>query len=80
MKWIKRANALGRAVYGYDGNGYGIGDRVELHPGHDLWMRGARFGTVVGLSATPQDRVRVKLDKTGDRVWSCAAEQVRRVS
>jgi hypothetical protein len=22
------------------------GDRVEIHPGSDLWMRGARFGTV----------------------------------
>lgn len=22
------------------------GDRVELHPGCDLWMRGARFATV----------------------------------
>ena len=22
------------------------GDRVELHPATDLWMRGARFGTV----------------------------------
>lgn len=24
-----------------------IGARVELHPGCDLWMRGARFGEVV---------------------------------
>ena len=23
-----------------------IGDRVELSPAYDLWMRGARFGTV----------------------------------
>ena len=23
------------------------GDRVEVHPGTDLWMRGARYGTVV---------------------------------
>lgn len=22
------------------------GDRVELHPGCDLWMRGAKFGTI----------------------------------
>ena len=22
------------------------GDRIELHPATDLWMRGARFGTV----------------------------------
>jgi hypothetical protein len=24
-----------------------VGRRVELHPGCDLWMRGAKFGTVV---------------------------------
>jgi hypothetical protein len=50
---------------GYDGRGYTIGDRVELHPGTDLWMRGARYGDVVGLSLTPDDRVRVKIDRTG---------------
>lgn len=49
--------------YGYDGNGYTIGDRVELHPATDLWMRGARYGTVVRCSLTPKDRVHVKLDK-----------------
>ena len=36
-------------VKGYDGREYGIGDRVELHPGCDLWMQGARYGEVVGL-------------------------------
>lgn len=46
----------------FDGNGYNIGDRVELHPGCDLWMRGARFGTVVGASLTPNDRVHVRMD------------------
>lgn len=30
---------------GYDGIPYEIGDRVELHPGIDLWMFGARYGT-----------------------------------
>jgi len=41
-----------------------VGDRIELHPGTDLWMRGARFGTVLnkyvrhGLT-----RYRVQLDK-----------------
>jgi hypothetical protein len=47
---------------GYDGNGYGLHDRVELHPGCDLWMRGARYGEVVGCSRTPADRVHVRLD------------------
>lgn len=32
---------------GFDGNGIKVGDRVELHPANDLWMRGARFGTVL---------------------------------
>jgi hypothetical protein len=50
-------------MIGYDGKSYGVGDRVELHPGTDLWMRGARYGEVVGTSLTPNDRVRVKLDK-----------------
>src|SRR5574343_2017045 len=36
------------------------GQRVELHPGLDLWMRGARFGTV--LRIRPDWTVRVKLD------------------
>jgi hypothetical protein len=38
-----------------------VGKRIELHPGTDLWMRGARFGTV--LSITPKGLYRVKLDK-----------------
>ena len=64
--------------YGYDGNGYTIGDRVELHPGTDLWMRGARYGDVVGLSLTPNDRVRVKIDRTG-RTISGSEDTFRRV-
>jgi hypothetical protein len=24
-----------------------LGDRVQLHPATDLWMRGAKYGTVV---------------------------------
>ena len=65
-------------VYGYDGSGYGVGDRVELHPGTDLWMMGARYGEVVGISATPADRVRVKLDKLPSRVFAGHAETFRR--
>ena len=49
-------------LYGYDGRAYGIGDRVELHPGTDLWMRGARYGLVVGTSLTENDRVKILLD------------------
>lgn len=59
-------------VYGYDGSAYGIGDRVEIHPANDLWMRGARFGTVVGLSLTSKDRVHVRLDRIPGKVAGTA--------
>lgn len=36
------------------------GDRVELHPACDLWMRGARFGTVKHV--TRMGKVFVALD------------------
>jgi hypothetical protein len=36
-----------------------IGERVELHPATDLWMMGARFGTVIKVTRT---KVHVKLD------------------
>ena len=58
---------------GWDGEEYGVGDRVEIHPGCDLWMRGARFGTVVGLSQTEKDRVHVELDKIPGRTF-CGTE------
>ena len=61
-------------LIGYDGNGYGIGDRVQLHPGTDLWMRGARYGTVVGTSLTERDRVRVELDAIPGRKFSGSAD------
>lgn len=40
-----------------------IGKRVELHPGTDWWMRGARYGDVVGV--TRDGMYRVKLDRAG---------------
>lgn len=65
---------------GYDGNVYSVGSRVEIHPGTDLWMRGARYGTVVGTSLTPLDRVHVMMDKTGDRVWSASEDTFKALS
>ena len=65
---------------GYDGKEYAIGDRVELHPGCDLWMRGARYGTVVGSSLTPVDRVKVELDKLPNRKFSCAEDMLRKIA
>jgi hypothetical protein len=63
---------------GYDGRGYAVGDRVELCPSLDLWMRGARFGEVVQLRATTADRVVVKLDLTGSKIGG-SEETFRRV-
>lgn len=40
-----------------------VGDRVELHPATDRWMRGDRFGEVVKLG---RRYVHVKLDRSGD--------------
>lgn len=68
-----------KTVYGYDGNGYTVGDRVELHPGTDLWMQGARYGEVVGMSLTPQDRVKIKLDKIPKRLFGGPPERFRAV-
>ena len=49
---------------GYDGNKYDVGDRVELHPAMDLWMRGARYGKVVAFEI-PSRVVTVVPDMTG---------------
>lgn len=66
------------SVYGYDGSHYGVGDRVELHPATDLWMRGARYGVVVRLSCTSKDRVHVKLDRLPGRVFAGSVDTFRR--
>ena len=36
------------------------GMRIEMHPATDLWMRGARYGTVTHVGKA---HVNVKLDK-----------------
>jgi hypothetical protein len=36
-----------------------VGQRVELHPATDLWMRGARFGDIVKIG---RKLLTVKLD------------------
>jgi len=55
---------------GFDGNGYCVGDRVQIHPATDLWMRGARYGVVVGSSLTSSDRVKVELDRIPGRTFA----------
>lgn len=66
-------------LIGYDGISYTIGDRVEIHPGTDLWMQGARYGKVVAVSETPDDRVRVRLDKFPERVFAGTEDTFRKV-
>lgn len=66
-------------VKGYDGREYRIGDRVELHPGCDLWMQGARYGEVVGFHATPDDKVIVRLDRLPRRKFHGPADRFRAV-
>src|SRR5262245_22656972 len=39
-----------------------VGNRVSLHPATDLWMRGARFGTVRRMTRT---HVHVHVDVLG---------------
>jgi hypothetical protein len=46
---------------GYDGLGYRVGCRVELHPGLDRWMRGDRYGEVT--RSLRHGRVEVKTDR-----------------
>ena len=36
-----------------------LGDRVELHPAMDLWMRGARYGEVTFIG---KNKINVRLD------------------
>jgi hypothetical protein len=42
---------------------FAVGDRVELHPATDRWMRGDRFGAVVKLG---RRYVHVALDRSGE--------------
>lgn len=49
------------------GGGFRVGDRVELHPGTDAWMRGDRYGTVEKLG---RKWVYVRMDKSGKLVRS----------
>jgi len=70
--------------YGYDGSGINVGDRVELHPGTDLWMRGARYGQVVSARCFNElhrlkvisGKCRVQLDRL-PRAVSCSLDRLR---
>ncbi len=40
-------------------NDFTKGDRIEMHPATDMWMRGARYGTIIGIT---RKSLRVELD------------------
>lgn len=48
-------------------DGYCIGDRVQLHPATDAWMRGERFGEIVNLTRLRNSApcIHVRLDMSG---------------
>lgn len=54
---------------------YPVGSRVELHPATDLWMCGARYGT---LTRATKKACWVKVDKLGKTV-RVAPENIGRV-
>lgn len=54
--------------------------RVEIHPGYDLWMRGARTGVVVReyKSKSGQNMVAVKMDHPQvKKLFRCLADDVK---
>lgn len=66
---------------GYDGNGYTVGDRVEIHPAADSWMRGDRYGEVVSvLKGGPNaGNPCILMDKSGRERRGVAPNMFRRV-
>lgn len=52
-----------------------VGDRVELHPATDRWMRGDQFGTVAKLGRV---YVHVRMDRSGQTI-KVAPENVIRL-
>lgn len=47
---------------------FAIGDRIELHPSCDLWMRGARFGIITKIYGVAGSIIQIKLDRQRKRV------------
>ena len=57
-----------------------IGERVELHPGRDAWMRGERCGEIVAVIERKGvvTSLRVRMDRSG-RVISLDPSRVETV-
>lgn len=58
-----------------------IGTRIQMHPATDCWMRGDRYGVIIGYGRTAtslycaEKPYRVKLDKSG-RVYRVGPDYV----
>jgi hypothetical protein len=59
--------------YGTPLGNFAPGQRVEFHPATDLWMRGARYGTV---RKAGRKRVHVEVDRLG-RVLRVSPDLIR---
>ena len=80
MSITKHSNgAYYEDAIGYDGKALEVGNRIEIHPGTDLWMRGARYGTITGMVPTTNDRVRVEMDKIPNRTYSASADTFKAI-
>ena len=66
-----------RPLTGYDGAVLAVGDRVELHPGLDLWMQGARYGLITAVFPKGSDRLHIVLDRLPGKVLRVPADRVR---
>lgn len=64
---------------GWDGTQIFVDSRVEIHPGTDMWMRGARYGTVTRIVPTPEDRVRVRMDALPRQTFTAPVDRFRRI-
>jgi hypothetical protein len=51
-----------KAVQQEASHGHRVGDRVQLHPATDAWMRGDRYGDVVKVGTK---HIHVKMDRSG---------------
>ncbi len=57
-------------------NDFTKGDRIEMHPATGPWMRGARFGTVVGIT---KKNLRIALDHMDGKVGRVSPENIRSI-
>jgi hypothetical protein len=63
-------------MHDYEGKPLVVGARVELHPGCDLWMRGAKYGVIESVDAQLMI-VRVRLDNAPRKARTFSYDRVR---